>query len=125
MSILKTIKQMKYEIVFGSITLWGIYGGVRGCNYYNKKHKLDVIKFENDQKSYPTIYTENKRPHYYYSTRMMYGVAGVFHYITPPWCILSIINEAYRGETYLRNMESAKNKQSYYNPFYPVHYRSE
>ena len=124
MSIFTRAKQMKFEIIFGSVSLWGIYGGVRGWNYYNKEHELDVIKFEKDQQAYPTIYTENKRPHYYYSTRMMYGVAGFLHYITPPFCLFSIVNEVYRGEVYLRNMEDAKKHVSYYNPFHPLHHRS-
>lgn len=123
MAFFKLAKLMKEEIIFGSVSLWGIYGGVRGWNYYNKAHELQTIKFEKDHKEYPTIYTENKRPYYYYSTRTLYGVVGFFHYIVPPFCLFSIVNEVYRCETYLRNIKSAKNQVSYYDPFYPFNYR--
>lgn len=125
MAFFKLAKQMKEEIIFGSVSLWGLYGGVRGWNYYNKEHELDTIRFEKDQKSFPTIYTENKRPQYYYSTRIIYGVLGVFHYIIPPWSLISIVNEVYRCETYLRNIKNAKNRKSYYDPFYPTNYRND
>jgi hypothetical protein len=115
-------KRMKEDIIFGSVSLWGIYGGVRGWNYYNKVHELKTIRFEKDHKEYPTIYTENKRPHYYYSTCTLYGVVGFFHYIVPPFCLFSIVNEVYRCETYLRNIKSAKNHVSYYDPFYPINF---
>ena len=116
-------KRMKTEIIFGSVSLWGIYGGVRGWDYYNKAHELQTIRFEKNHKEYPTIYTENKRPHYYYIERTLYGVVGFFHYIVPPFCLFSIVNEVYRCEIYLRNVKSAKNHVSYYDPFYPLNYR--
>lgn len=115
--------QMGEKIAIGCITMWGtwcLYGGVRGWNFYNIVHENKLKEFEKDHKRYPTIYTKDKQPTYFYLTRSMYGMRGILHYACPPFSIFAFINEAYRAEAYFRNLNDHKNNLSYIDPFYPI-----
>ena len=99
------------KAVYGAITIWGIYGGVRGWNFYKKKNE-----------EYPTLHPVSGSTSDYYIKRSCYAIAGVFYYTLPITRIFSYINEVYRVEIILRNMNNSKETVPYYNPFYPIYY---
>ena len=113
---------LKQNITFGAFSLWGIYGGVRGWNFYNEEYQLTTQTFVKKNKEHPDFYPEKDRPNYYYITRFNYAVAGVFYYMTPITFCFAGINEIYRAEVNLRSLNNCKKLQPYYNPFYPVYH---
>lgn len=113
------------NVIHGATALWGMYGGVRGWNYYNKEYELQTNYYKKKNEEYPNFYPMNKCPKYYYITRVYYAVAGVIYYIFPITCSTACVNEVYRAEIILRNMAESKETAPYYNPFYPVYYSNK
>ena len=109
---------LKQKITLGAFSVWGIYGGVRGWNFYNKEYQMKNEYFERNRKQYH----EKDRPTHYYITHIVYAVSGVGYYIFPISGCFAVLNEFYRIETKLRNLNNCKQREYYYNPFYPIYY---
>ena len=113
---------LQKSTIRGATALWGMYGGVRGWNYYNTEYELQTNYYKKKNEENPTIYSMNEAPSYYYITRSCYACAGVIYYILPLTFVFAGVNEFYRTEIMLRNMVEIKKTVPYYNPFYPFYY---
>jgi len=93
-------KKTKMKIAVG--TLWSLLGFNRGINEYNYYNE----KYNNTNK-------ENPKPDMY-TSRIPYGLLGVFFYINPFLAPINLYKEIYRLEVNIRGLESEK-KSDYYN----------
>jgi len=78
---------------------WSILGFKRGMDTYDFKYNKNHEKF-------------NKKI-YLYSDKMIYGVVGMFFYILPWFCLITIPKEIYRLEVNLRGIEDEKQTDYY------------
>jgi len=82
---------------------------------YNKKVKVE----ENSKSQYKYKYTPpnfySKKPYYFYSWSILYGLFGTVMYVNPFTTPFMVMKEVYRLEINMRGeLDELKNKDEYY-----------
>jgi hypothetical protein len=92
-------KLFKTIFYITSATGWSILGFKRGIDAYDYSFNKKYIKHNADN--------------YFYTTKLLCGIGGVFLYINPV-CIPAVLcKEIYRAEVDIRGLEAEKKKDFY------------
>ena len=84
-------------IGFVGYGLWGLLGGYRGVQNYNKRYNQDY-KYHLKNPNY-------KKPQYYYITCFAYSFFSIGVYVFPVYAPIFIIYELYNIEKFIRGIE--------------------
>ena len=84
------------------VTGWSILGFRRGMQQYDYKYN------KNNKDSY------GRKETYLYSSKILNGLLGISIYINPLFLFMTTLNEIYRLEVNIRNLEKEKYTNYYY-----------